>query len=344
MAQILLLELDTPLVTFILDERTGNYNAVSKQNGNTATDQVGLMDILFLLTKTIKKIKSKTGQLIEINNKIEINGSNPLVTHIISNFSYQKNRLYINGNIDVDTVRLYVEPVKTEEVKNKLDKLEDPFFDKIQAKIESSREQLWLGKSFSHNKTETLENFVINFIKNYNNNYVTKYIKSGGTQTIASKRRSLGDMFLIVKYYYPVITLRELVSILHTKVSQKGIASIICATINKRVWWNYGSSRMDKGTDEFGYSVNDWRNELAKVPIKVETKPLIKKESYTIDEIKEIYTVGTKFKSIVTTGKQYKIDGKEFYDGMRTIVAIGKDGSRKVVYDKNTNILATIIK
>ena len=75
------------------------------------------------------------------------------------------------------------------------------------------------------------------------------------------KRRSLGDIYKICKYYFPEITLKELMKLLYVDlIAIAGFRSSKCSQIRKRVWYySNGSSNglLNTGdTDEYSNSVN----------------------------------------------------------------------------------------
>lgn len=113
-------------------------------------------------------------------------------------------------------------------------------------------------------REETPKQFLINFFTNFNNTKPTIFTGSKETQTEPGKRRSLGDIFMIMRYYYPEITLKEVVTFLHKDLPRelKGFRSSYCSTIKKRTFY-YDS---DKDTrvlnidtfDEFGFSYKSY--------------------------------------------------------------------------------------
>lgn len=113
-----------------------------------------------------------------------------------------------------------------------------------------------LAKFFKKNLPDTLEEFLQNFFVTYNNEHPTIYVESKKEQTSVGRRRSLGDIFLICKYYYPSCNLNDVVKILFktfpTKL--KGFRSSYCYTINKRVFYyaQRAGALFQENTDEYG--------------------------------------------------------------------------------------------
>jgi hypothetical protein len=103
----------------------------------------------------------------------------------------------------------------------------------------------------------TLRDFLIRFFKEFNNERATIFVESHATQTEVGKRRSLGDIYRICKYYFPEITLKELMQLLYIDLmAVEGFRSSKCGQIRKRVWYySNGSSNglLNTGdTDEYG--------------------------------------------------------------------------------------------
>lgn len=113
-----------------------------------------------------------------------------------------------------------------------------------------------LAKFFKKNLPATLEEFLQKFFVTYNNEHPTIYVESKKEQTSVSRRRSLGDIFLICKYYYPECTLKDVVQILFVTFPAKikDFRSSYCHTIKKRVfYYALGEGRLfQDNVDEYG--------------------------------------------------------------------------------------------
>lgn len=110
------------------------------------------------------------------------------------------------------------------------------------------------------NRPETLREFIIRFFNEWNNEKDTIYKDNREVQTTAGRRRSLGDIFMICRYYYQNCTLREVVDILYRGNLQadiEGFRTSYCHTIHKRVWYSnpeLGNGIYDRTIiDEFGF-------------------------------------------------------------------------------------------
>ena len=87
-------------------------------------------------------------------------------------------------------------------------------------------------------------------------------------QCMSSKRRSFGDMFLLVKFYYPDVTFKEIRDTLLDLGREKFLAITYCENIKKRVvvnptnpegrWSSYNTVMFSEETvDEHGLTLND---------------------------------------------------------------------------------------
>lgn len=104
-----------------------------------------------------------------------------------------------------------------------------------------------------------LEEFLKRFFMTYNAERATIFADDSTQQTPMGRRRSLGDIYGICKYYFPDCTLQEVLELLYITLPEEinsGFRSSYCNTINKRVWY-YDATRenivADKTrNDEFG--------------------------------------------------------------------------------------------
>lgn len=122
-------------------------------------------------------------------------------------------------------------------------------------------EEYTRGVNISRRRIDTLQEFLVKFFTNWNVNRATLYVDNDEIQTGLNKRRSLGDIFMICKYYFPNCTLREVAKLLYITLPDTittGFRSSYCHTIHKRVWY-YNETRdigiLDKTrNDEYGNS------------------------------------------------------------------------------------------
>ncbi len=140
----------------------------------------------------------------------------------------------------------------------------------IQRNIEGNTPALRLEKTRRDRRGQTLLSFLTDFFKDWNNEdgeipKNTLLVSDGSVQTECGKRRSLGDLFMICKYYYPTITVKHLLKLLYVDLKQElqpGFRSSRCTQINKRVWYydvEQRNATADKTwSDEFGKRYNDY--------------------------------------------------------------------------------------
>jgi hypothetical protein len=108
-------------------------------------------------------------------------------------------------------------------------------------------------ENYEHDKNLLLDEFIINFIHINNNIYNTKknflyfiQIEVCGI----TKRRSLGDIFLICKYYYPNCKINDVLKILYENTSYSR-----CNEIQKIVFYNNGYKNNDHKIEYFGENI-----------------------------------------------------------------------------------------
>ena len=118
-------------------------------------------------------------------------------------------------------------------------------------------------KGLLRKRKETVEEFLIKFFTDWNLEKETIYTNDSSIQTNSGKRRSLGDIYMICKYYYKDITLNEVLNLLYnvlTKSVETGFRSSYCTTIKKRVWYYLDGSNNQvynkDQDDEYGNEYN----------------------------------------------------------------------------------------
>ncbi len=90
--------------------------------------------------------------------------------------------------------------------------------------------------------------------------------KIGEVACRPNKRRSLGDIYMICKYYYPRCTLKQVLTIIYNELSEEidGFRSSNCSTINKRVFYvneSEGTQIMEQSQkDEYGMTVKNYKS------------------------------------------------------------------------------------
>lgn len=112
-------------------------------------------------------------------------------------------------------------------------------------------------------RKEPLDIFIKTFFTKWNLNRDTIYVNTKAVQTEANKRRSLADIFMLCRYYYPECTLLDVIKVLYIKiVDTKDFRSSYCFKIQKRVWYyskNSGTAVYNKDSkDEYGFTYNEY--------------------------------------------------------------------------------------
>lgn len=139
-------------------------------------------------------------------------------------------------------------------------------FEELQQNILDEIEPIRLEKTLRNRKAQTWQEFTIAFFKQWNNPLDEKrkntvYVDQNNTvQTECGKRRSLGDMYRIVQYYYPNLTLKEFAKFMFVDILQHGVRSNYCNQINKRVWYDFGQAHhVDVPfADEYGNLIKNY--------------------------------------------------------------------------------------
>lgn len=115
-------------------------------------------------------------------------------------------------------------------------------------------------------RKETFEEFLYKFFTDWNKTKNTIYVENSKVQTEPDKRRSIGDIFLILNYYYPNIGLKKVIKFLYEDAFNKipRFRSSYCYTIQKRVFYqgheNENSNIFDDDQpDEYDLTVEDWQ-------------------------------------------------------------------------------------
>ena len=115
-------------------------------------------------------------------------------------------------------------------------------------------------------KDITLQQFIKTLVRQYNYKYDTVFVKndySARVQCFSGKRRSLGDIYLICKYYYPNCRIEEVLTILINLLQERKIYGSYCSTINKYVF--HLSSTFTKTNCEVEYTEDYEFSEFVKI-------------------------------------------------------------------------------
>ncbi len=142
-------------------------------------------------------------------------------------------------------------------------------FSELEAKIESSfvGMEIKLHSSFI-NSNKTIEEFVVNFFKEYNSKYTTTYTKNVAEQCTTGRRRSLGDVYMITKFYFPECTLLDIIELMYGKLWGVN-KSQFCSAVKKRVFRRDTSQFYSLDTkDEYGNLPSYYQELIKYKPIK----------------------------------------------------------------------------
>lgn len=174
-----------------------------------------------------------------LGDEIDFNGKSILIR-----FEFTQDKLILrldNGRyVNFDEAKHFKEIEVSEEMK----KIEPNFYI-IRKKIEDSFKDKDIRiERLVRKRKETPKKFLIKFFEEWNQEDSesvkdTIYVKTKEVQTLAGKRRSLADIYMIMKYYYQDITLQEVVNLLYVELPvhfESGFRTMICSQIKKRVW------------------------------------------------------------------------------------------------------------
>lgn len=203
----------------------------------------------------------------------------------ITGFKYKLNDVMciINHPEPHNTIRFvnaekYIEPVletprTTRRTRARANTTPEPTinnpFNEIEQVILSKNTRPFRLERLLKRRTETLQEFLERFFEQWNKDRDTIFVDDESVQTEMDKRRSLGDIYMISKYYYPNCTLNEVLNLLYNVLPEsmpEGFRTSYCFTINKRVWYfddEEETGQFDKTqSDEFGKQYNFYLNNI----------------------------------------------------------------------------------
>jgi hypothetical protein len=172
------------------------------------------------------------------------------------------NNLFPNNN-------KYQKPVKAMAVKalEAVKKVEVNKIDAIESSIINSNKKIRLEKFLRKDKGTSLKIFLQTFFCKLNNEYNTIYYEDKKVQTPKGKRRSIADLFLISKYYFPKTKLKEVLEILYSFENSKEVPnfrSSYCNQIKRRTFYKGTNTQQseilqEESKDEFSLNVMEWK-------------------------------------------------------------------------------------
>lgn len=138
---------------------------------------------------------------------------------------------------------------------------------KLQDKLLQSQLLRLKGFYKTQKKDLSLKEFIIKFFQSFNNEFDTIDKETKEVQTPKGRRRSLGDLFLICRYYYKDCELKKVLQIiLIDLVNDTSIKfrTSYCYQMQKRAFYIGSSSGIynEDQMDEFGYKFYDYVNML----------------------------------------------------------------------------------
>lgn len=137
------------------------------------------------------------------------------------------------------------------------------FFERLEEHSLIAKPPLMLdGKVRKH---RTVKMFLKTFFTEYNREYSTRHLNKR-LQCHLGRRRSLGDLYRIVKHYYPKATLKEVLRVLYVELPEelKGFRISFCSEIKRKVFYYsyFRNTFVGNTRDEFGITPNEYKNEL----------------------------------------------------------------------------------
>lgn len=145
----------------------------------------------------------------------------------------------------------------------------------IQNKIEREYLRPIRLEKMKRKRNETLHEFLIKFFEKWNGEKDTIYVDNKQVQTKArsnyhqnkASRRSFGDIYMICKYYYPNVTVKDVLYELYVGLRQhftQGYRTSYCNYMGKRAFYydeDMGNLEYDKTTnDEYGHQYKYYMN------------------------------------------------------------------------------------
>lgn len=269
--------------TYQLNERTGNYDcgAISRN----------IMDFLTLDGVKVTKIRRNSDNVVfQIGETLTVGGVQRAINTIVFSAGIAIFTLVNSvSTVSLDTAIKYVAPVAqpaqvaqrpsaartTTNTHTDLTSLQTQLMNSFDG---GSGRTVRLPGVLKNRRTQTAAQFLEKFFRDWNNSRTeesrrknTIYADDSTIQTESGRRRSLGDLFMIVKYYYPNITLAEVVRILYVELPNRitdGFRSSICSQIRKRVWYyephqnSQNNVANSTSNDEYGHPVQWYRDRV----------------------------------------------------------------------------------
>lgn len=120
-----------------------------------------------------------------------------------------------------------------------------------------------LSKEFITSSHSKFEDFILVFFKKYNNECNTLNIH-GRHICDTNRRRSLHDIYLITKYYYPEVTFIDIIKTILSLLKIGIICGSYCSTVNKYVFYTISISNHNNFESILEYTNKITFNDLKK--------------------------------------------------------------------------------
>lgn len=114
-----------------------------------------------------------------------------------------------------------------------------------------------LSKEFINSRHSKFEDFILQFLIQYNNECNTIDYYNDRHICDTNRRRSLHDIYLITKYYYPEVTFIDIIKTIISLLKIGVICGSYCSTVNKYVFYTPSVSPHNS----FGHTL-EFTNEL----------------------------------------------------------------------------------
>lgn len=251
---------NTPTVTHkgILDFITGGYNITEVSIPRTN----GQLPLIFRVSETIRhnNVNNRIFGFKIITNKLYVT----LATNVVGN-----DPVLITEITKMPTAP--PAPAPQQAPTNNQTTIDYKKIEKV-SETNLSNRKIRLSATLRKRKETPLEFVKLFFtdwnIKDSEKAKNTLYVDDESVQEVTGKRRSLGDIYQILKYYYPDITVKDVISIMYRDIFKAipNLRTSYCQQTNKRMFYYVSTSNhliSDKTMkDENGYVWNDYINSL----------------------------------------------------------------------------------
>lgn len=262
-------KIQTILCGRVYEERDGVYTSALAPD-----EKWHIMDFLTHPSTVINKILRKSDNVMFAVGDVLQDRS------IIRKFYYKNKIVMITDSNGIEKqlslVHKYVAPVAQAGMQIAPENVvkDSEMLNKLQAKI-LAKERPTRIRILKKHRPDTVQEFLTRYFLEWNiaksddnerGGKDTIYVDTEDVQTVCGKRRSLGDLFILCRYYYPACTLKEvvkcLVDTLPKKITEGGFRSSWCNQITKRTYYFSRNHRREvhntEKQDEYGFYYKDY--------------------------------------------------------------------------------------